>query len=227
MSSAKDNYPYTFGDAFFQTLRLALLGLSIRVAIWQTCLQLEPTKVSVKEGQCSGWTITLGVLVGIIVYFVFMNLFYKVVHLFFGLEILTCHDCQFLCDDDFNNNNIVAGAILEQFDYISMKQHILSKVTQLHKCKSILVKRLGLFWMKELSDEEWKLQINKIIKLEENIHTDEELKNLAIRENQIYDMYDMPQYRFYLIPDFQPGKGALILKIHHNMADGMGISTLL
>lgn len=94
-------------------------------------------------------------------------------HVCFGLEILTCHDQQFLVDNSSNNHNIVAGAIFEKFDFISMKQHILSKVSQLHKGKSILVKRLGLFWMQELSDEEWKQQFTNVIKLKENIHTDE------------------------------------------------------
>jgi NRPS condensation-like uncharacterized protein len=39
-------------------------------------------------------------------------------------------------------------------------------------------------------------------------------------------MYDAPQYKFLLIPDYQPDKSALILKVHHNMCDGLGLATL-
>ena len=38
-------------------------------------------------------------------------------------------------------------------------------------------------------------------------------------------MHDMPQFRFILVPDFTPGKSALIFKIHHCMTDGLGIAT--
>lgn len=35
----------------------------------------------------------------------------------------------------------------------------------------------------------------------------------------------MPQYRWYLVPDFLPGKSAMVFKIHHSMTDGLGIAT--
>lgn len=41
-----------------------------------------------------------------------------------------------------------------------------------------------------------------------------------------YDLYDAPQYRIYFIPDFQPGKSVLVIKVHHNFSDGLGIATL-
>ena len=38
-------------------------------------------------------------------------------------------------------------------------------------------------------------------------------------------MYDMPQYRWILIPEFEDGKSAMVFKIYHSMSDGMGIAT--
>jgi hypothetical protein len=45
------------------------------------------------------------------------------------MEALTNHDCQFLYDHNTNSSNIIAGAVFEKFDFITMKQHLLSKVT--------------------------------------------------------------------------------------------------
>lgn len=39
-------------------------------------------------------------------------------------------------------------------------------------------------------------------------------------------MYDAPQYKIYLIPDYKPDQGAIVFKMHHNMSDGLGIATL-
>ena len=34
----------------------------------------------------------------------------------------------------------------------------------------------------------------------------------------------MPQYRYFLIPDFKDGKGAVIFKLHHCLGDGNALS---
>jgi NRPS condensation-like uncharacterized protein len=38
-------------------------------------------------------------------------------------------------------------------------------------------------------------------------------------------MHDAPQYKIYLVSDYQPGQSAIVIKIHHNMTDGLGIAT--
>jgi NRPS condensation-like uncharacterized protein len=43
----------------------------------------------------------------------------------------------------------------------------------------------------------------------------------------VYDFYDMPQYRFILIPDFCDGKSAILVKSHHSLSDGLGFTTFL
>lgn len=47
------------------------------------------------------------------------------------------------------------------------------------------------------------------------------LSELAFR-----DPYDTVQYKFVLVPDFQPGKSVMLFKIHHCMADGMGVAQI-
>ena len=43
-----------------------------------------------------------------------------------------------------------------------------------------------------------------------------------IKEQNIRDPYDNVQYKFILIPDYQPGKSAFIIKEHHCFTDGLG-----
>lgn len=63
------------------------------------------------------------------------------------------------------------------------------------------------------------------MELKEGISSDQELRDFVCREQTEYDLYDKPQYKFYLVPDYMPGKSAVILKIHHSFTDGLGIAT--
>jgi hypothetical protein len=61
-------------------------------------------------------------------------------------ENLCFHDYSFLLDVEENKNTIVGVIIFEQFDFISMKTFILNKIDKIHKMKSKLVKKLGIYW---------------------------------------------------------------------------------
>lgn len=60
-------------------------------------------------------------------------------------------------NDPINNRAIIMGyMLLEKFNEIDMKQYILKK-TKIHfKMRSKLVKILGIYFYKEMSEEEWK-----------------------------------------------------------------------
>ena len=45
-------------------------------------------------------------------------------------------------------------------------------------------------------------------------------------QRAIRDPIDTVQYKFIIIPKYMDGKGAVILKAHHNLADGLGFSFL-
>lgn len=39
----------------------------------------------------------------------------------------------------------------------------------------------------------------------------------------IREPLDTVQYKLYLIPDFSDSESAIVFKIHHNFADGLGV----
>ena len=85
-------------------------------------------------------------VLGTIIYLLFMYLFNTIMWLVFKCEALGNHDYSFLLDDSTNNHMIVGVGIFEKFDFISMKAYMLEKCTLVNKCQSKLVKKLGLFW---------------------------------------------------------------------------------
>ena len=86
-----------------------------------------------------------------------------------------------------------------------MKKYILAKTKHVNKCQSVLVSKFGLYWFKKLSEIEFKQHHGNVVRLEQNVKDDSELKDLVLQEQTTYDMYDMPQYRWILIPDFKDG----------------------
>ena len=67
--------------------------------------------------------------------------------------------------------------------------------------------------------------MNNVVRLKEGITNEKELQDFVMEEQKNYDFYDMPQYRWILIPDYKDGKSALVFKLHHSMSDGLGIAT--
>jgi hypothetical protein len=50
---------------------------------------------------------------------------------------------------------IIGIGIFEQFEYLSMKTFILEKAAKVHKGKSNLVKKCGVYWYQEMGSAEW------------------------------------------------------------------------
>ena len=76
-----------------------------------------------------------------------------------------------------------------------------------------------------MNEAEWKQRKGQVVELKEGISSEKELKDFVCREQSVYDQYDKPQYKFFLVPDYMPGKSAVVLKIHHSFTDGLGIAT--
>ena len=56
------------------------------------------------------------------------------------------HDYSFLLDIQGNNHIIMGVGIFEQFDFVTMKNHLLNRALNIDKCKSNLVKKFGTYW---------------------------------------------------------------------------------
>lgn len=172
--------------------------------------------------------ILLSTLAASIVYSILMSIFKKFMLLAFRYEALGPFDALFLLDDPKNLSNILACCYLEPFEFNQMMQVLLKRLDKLHKCKSKLVKFLGLWWFKEMDDVEWLAKQEYAIVQKTGIHTEEDLIKFMTDEYNIRHPYDNVQYSLILIPDFEPGKrGAIILKAHHCFADGLGLSTFM
>ena len=64
----------------------------------------------------------------------------------FGLESLSPFDAVFLLNDKKNMANIVGTLFFEPFEFESMKSYLEEKSATVHKCRSKLVKKLGMWY---------------------------------------------------------------------------------
>lgn len=110
--------------------------------------------------------------------------------LVFKYEALGPFDALFLLDDPKNISNIVACCYIEPFEFDSMKRHLLKKLDKLHKCRSKLVKFLGLWWFKEMDDVEWLAKQEYAIVQKTGIHTEKALIDYMAEEYCIRQPFD-------------------------------------
>ena len=70
----------------------------------------------------------------------------------------------------------------DEFEYESMKNYLISKTSTLHKARSKLSKRFGIYWFTKMSDDEWNSKKSDVFTLAENIHTKKDLTDLMCKE---------------------------------------------
>jgi hypothetical protein len=137
---------YGIFDYFWQLVRLAILGS----LMYFSC---EAIKLFGPSWYLSHtWALIItGIIFGILVYYLMMEVFYKFMYLAFRCEPLGVFDSIFLLDDKKNVSNIMAACFTEEFEFESMKKYIFGRISLLHKCQSKQVKHLGLWWYQEMS----------------------------------------------------------------------------
>ena len=133
----------------------------------------------------------------ILVFEKFMN----IVHGCTGLEV---YDTLFLLDTPDNVSNIMGCLFFEKFEFEEMKTYLEQKTSQLHKCRTKLVKKYGLWWYKQIEDNEWKAKKTAVFQEISGIHTKEELCKYMCKEQNIRWPFDTVQYKFLMIPDYSP-----------------------
>ena len=112
--------------------------------------------------------------------------------------MLSCFDCEALqpfdlaclSEDSVNYCNILGVLFFEPFEYESMRNFLIMKTENLHKCRSKLTKKLGSFWFQKMSRQEWETKKDDVFVRKEGVHTDEDLKRLMCDEHSIRDPYD-------------------------------------
>lgn len=109
--------------------------------------------------------IFLSIVLGFGMYELLLQIFCFFMSITMGCNSLGNHDFQFLLDEKDNNHLIVGAGVFEKFDYISFKQHLINKTQYINRCRSKLVKMFGLYWFKEMGEDEWKEHIHKVVTL--------------------------------------------------------------
>ena len=85
----------------------------------------------------------------------FRILFDKAMLQLFKMEALGIYDRLVMQDDHLNLTNIVGTCKFQKFDPVSLKTHLIKRLKTIHRCKSKMVKFFGVWYFKEMSDEEF------------------------------------------------------------------------
>ena len=91
-------------------------------------------------------------------------------------------DALWLLDDKDNISNEIGVCFFEPFQFDKMKEHMLLKSETVHKCRSKLVMKFGLWFFKKMGSDEWELKKDSVFVLKQGIHTNEDLCAFLCRE---------------------------------------------
>ena len=119
---------YTFSDFLWQTIRLILLFTLI----------YGGTQLKV--------SFLIGVPLGAVAYFILYRLFEELMNLVLNCEALSLYDSILMQDDQKNISNIVGTMFFEKFQWEEMRDYLMTRTGLVHKCRSKLVKRFGIWW---------------------------------------------------------------------------------
>jgi hypothetical protein len=89
----------------------------------------------------------------------------------YNCESMGAFDAIYFLDDDKNYSNVLGPTFFKKFDYEGMRDYLFAKTENIHKCRSKVVTKFGLYWYKKMSKEEWEAKKNKVIMRVDNIHT--------------------------------------------------------
>ena len=154
---------YGCSDVFFQIVRIGLLAALIIVPI--LLIEVEDDKQK--------WTVIAGsVLGGSVVNYTILVLFDVVMWYTAGCEALGPFDAIFLLDDERNVSNVVGALTFEKFEFERMRDHLLKKTEDLHRCRSKLVKKFGIYWFQRMTEEEWAKNKDVVIVHVKDIHNE-------------------------------------------------------
>ena len=97
----------------------------------------------------------MSILIGAVAYWIIMVAFDAIMYYGFGLESLNPFDAVFLLNDKKNMANFIGTLFFEPFEFESMKMYLEEKSAVVHKCRSKLVKKFGMWYFQKMTDDEW------------------------------------------------------------------------
>ena len=109
---------------------------------------------------------------GVFGYKLALFVFATFMKVFFDSEMLESYDMVMLLDKPENLSNFVGVLFFEEFEFESMKEHMLGKTHLMHKCRSKLVMNLGIWFFKKMDEAEWDLKKDAVVVKKGDIHTE-------------------------------------------------------
>jgi hypothetical protein len=94
----------------------------------------------------------IGIIFAYLINSLIFHIFIKVMYYIYNYEYLDTFDAIFFLDDHTNNSILLGVWILEKFDYQEMKKYIYNKTQNIHKARSKLEKKFGLYWYVKMDE---------------------------------------------------------------------------
>jgi hypothetical protein len=94
--------------------------------------------------------IMIAIIVGAISYVILGATFNFFMMKIFKYEALSAYDSLVLMDDEKIIANIVGTLFFEKFEFEEMRDYLEERTSEIHKCRSKLSKRFGLWWYAEM-----------------------------------------------------------------------------
>jgi len=91
------------------------------------------------------------IAIGSIVYICLLWFFNQMMFIIADCEALGAYDSILLQDDEKVISNIVGTLFFEKFEFEQMRDYLLERTCLLHKCRSKLSKKLGMWWFQRMS----------------------------------------------------------------------------
>lgn len=143
---------YTQMDAAWQWFRIAIIFATIVWSIFWFSSNVTFHKAYYGAFIVDFWG---GVILGALLYNLMFAAFQKLMEVFLGCEGLSSMDALFLNDDDKNLSNLIACIYIEPYEYNSMKKLLLKRTEDIHRCRTKLVKKFGMYYFQQMTEEEF------------------------------------------------------------------------
>ena len=105
-------------------------------------------------------------------------------------ESMVTFDEVFLLDDPKNYCNILGHCLFDEFEFEEMRDYLLQKSANIHKCRSKVVSMFGKYWFQEMDEKEGNSKKNKVIVRLDNIHTEKELSDFMCKDHTVREPLD-------------------------------------
>ena len=134
--------------------------------------------------------VLVGIVLGFLGYLAIKTAFEWIMFYTCDCESMGAFDAVYFLDDNKNYSNVVGPTFFQKFDFEGMRDYLFKKTENIHKCRSKIVKKFGLYWYKQMTPEEWEIKKHKVVTLVENVHTKQELIDFMCKQHCIREPLD-------------------------------------